>query len=183
MKSFIVFILIFLNFQALAQNYDFEYLYLPVTNGELKYEDVVDAPEITSNQLYKNAKLWFLNTFKSSEDVITFEDPEIGIIAGNGLFNIYSEFMNRPIERTVYFSVRIEVKENKFRYSISDLSVGSSISEPYPVIKQFHPDFLFKKNGKPVESEWKFAWSYEKQIEALEDSIKTTIPNTKSKDW
>lgn len=183
MKLFIVFFLFFLNFQSLAQDYNFDYLYLPVNNGILRYEDVIEAPGLSSNQLYQNAKLWFLNTFKSSKDVITFEDPQLGIISGNGLFTIYSDFLNSTIDRNVYFTVKIEVKENKFRYTISDLTVGSSILNAYPVAKQIHPDYLFKKNGKPVEHEWKFAWNYEIQIESMEESIKTSIPNTKSKDW
>lgn len=166
-----------------SQNYIYEELYLPVNDGILRYESVIDAPGLSSEQLYQNAKVWFLDTFRSSKDVITFEDPQIGIVSGNGLFNIYSEFMNQTIERTVYFSVRIEVKDNRFRYSISDLRVGSSISEPYPVQKQFHPDFLYKKNGKPVESEWKFAWSYEKEIIALEEAIKKSMVKSKKDDW
>lgn len=175
--------LIFFPIQLFAQSYDYKALYLPITESVLKYEEVIDAPGISSEQLYQNAKIWFLDTFRSSKEVITFEDPEIGIVSGNGLFNIYSQFMNQTIERTVYFSVRIEVKENRFRYSISDLRVGSAISEPYPVEKQFHPDFLFKKNGKPVESEWKFAWSYEKEIMAIEESIKKSMVKVKKDDW
>jgi hypothetical protein len=182
MKQLLVF-LFFIPLTSFSQNYNYEELYIPVNNDILKYEDVIDAPSVSADQLYKNAKIWFLDTFKSSKDVITFEDPEIGIVSGNGNFNIYSQFMNQTIERTVYFSVRIEVKENRFRYSISDLNVGSSISAPYPVHKQFHPDFLFKKNGKPVESEWKFAWSYEKNIILIEESLKSTMLNTKKEDW
>lgn len=178
-----LFFLFLLPIQLFAQSYKYEDLYLPINDGVLKYEAVIDAPGLSSSQLYQNAKVWFLDTFRSSKDVITFEDPQIGIFSGNGLFNIYSQFMNQTIERTVYFSVRIEVKENRFRYSITDLRVGSSISEPYPVAKQFHPDFLFKKNGKPVESEWKFAWSYEKEIIAIEESIKNSMVKAKKEDW
>lgn len=165
---------------CLGQNYNFDYLYLPVTNGVLKYEAVVEAPGMSSEKLFQNAKLWFLESFQSTKDVISFEDDRLGAIAGNGIFTIYSEFMGRPIDRQVYFSVRIEVKENRFRYSISDLTIGPT---RYPVINQIHPKYLFKKNGKPVESEWKFAWSYEEKIEALEDSIKRFIPKVKPDDW
>lgn len=178
-----LFFLIFFPGQLFAQNYNYEELYLPINEGILKYEEVVEAPGFSSEQLYQNAKIWFLDAFRSSKDVITFEDPQIGIVSGNGNFNIYSEFMNQTIERTVYFSVRIEVKENRFRYYITDLRVGSAISEPYPVHKQFHPDYLFKKNGKPVESEWKFAWSYEKEIISIEQSIKSSMIKTKKEDW
>lgn len=175
--------LIFLPVQIFAQSYNYEELYLPINEGVLKYEEVVNAPGLSSETLFNNAKLWFLDTFKSSKDVITFQDSQLGIISGNGLFKIYSTFMNRTIDRTVFFTVRIEVKENRFKYVISDLKVGSLITDSYPVQYQIHPDYLFKKNGKPVQHEWLFAWDYEKEMIGIEQSIKKHLLKAQKQDW
>lgn len=50
----------------------------PEINGIIKYEGVVNVDSaITKEQLFVNAKNWFVDTYKSANDVIQMQDKMI----------------------------------------------------------------------------------------------------------
>lgn len=169
-----------------VQDYDVSKLYLPKEEGKVVYQAVIDAPEKTADALYTTSRLWFLESFKSSKDVIQYEEREAGIIAGNGNFPMVIYALGYAVEVRAYFSVRIEVKDNKFRYRIDNISIDQGESGTYPVETYFSEEWMFKKNGSPKENSWKWYAEYEKGIIELEESIKTALIKPKSKidgDW
>lgn len=107
-----------------AQKKDTIGLNLPIINDRLVYEQVIDVPDKTKSQLFSNAKVWMANTFVSSKDVIQSEDKEAGNIIGKGFTKVYFKSMV-TIERNDYFTIQIDVKDNKYRYKIHDITVTS----------------------------------------------------------
>jgi hypothetical protein len=189
-KVFLITILIFISVASIAQsnhNYEYHQLMLPKENGRIIYKEVVDAPNRTQDQLYTSARLWFLDSFKSSKDVIQYEERESGIIAGNGNTSLYISTMVGAVENKLFFSVRIEVKDEKFRYQISDLFIQHDLNSPkMPVERWLSAESMYKKNGKPKELYFQWYDQYEAEIIAIEESIVKTLKNPSSKqstDW
>lgn len=125
MKNLITIICLIITTIASAQKKDTIGLNLPILNDRLVYEQVVDVPDKSKNQLFSNAKVWMANTFVSSKDVIQSEDKEAGDIIGKGFTKVYFKSIV-TIERNDYFTIQIDVKDNKYRCKIHDIIITSN---------------------------------------------------------
>jgi hypothetical protein len=83
------------------------------------YTEVIDTPG-AKDDIYLRARKWFLNTYNSAQDVVAFDDREAGQISGSGSFDI-SLLMG--LQRTVKYTVTIDVKDNKFRYTFTSFYI------------------------------------------------------------
>src|SRR5437868_3851017 len=64
-------------------------LNVPIQDGKIVYQGIVDIQGKQKLDLYRNAQQWFVDYFKSSKDVIQNQDKEDGFIIGKGyiIFN------------------------------------------------------------------------------------------------
>lgn len=193
MKNFIIPISFLLPiFSVVAQSdyeYQYENLYLPRDgNGDVVYSEIIEAPGLSGDDLYTNAHIWFLDNFKSSKDVIQYEDRESGIIAGNGIIMLQDMALGYLIETPISFSLRIETKNERFRYQLSNLVIERTdprISNQ-TIEQAFSRGNMYKKNGKPRKRVFNFYWLYDDLIIDFEQRIKSEIPNPPStfqKNW
>lgn len=103
---------------------------LPKVDGEYGYSEIVTVDSMNKESLYSNAKVFLANAFKSSKDVIQYEDKEAGKIIGKGNLSVIgnqNKVMGQSWERkiTAYFSFEISCKDNKYRYRIYDITFKS----------------------------------------------------------
>ncbi|MEA5260639.1 DUF4468 domain-containing protein [Arcicella aquatica] len=88
------------------------------TPSSFDREEVVEVKN-TKAKLYANAQTWIAKTFGDYKSVIQFEDKEQGRLIIKGLsdlgINSYPDFK---------YTITIDVKENKYRYSINDIQMG-----------------------------------------------------------
>ncbi|MCC8426944.1 DUF4468 domain-containing protein [Mucilaginibacter sp. UR6-11] len=77
--------LLFIAIGAKAQNKDTLGLNIPIKDGHVVYEGIVEMPGKPKMDLYNNAKQWFVDCFKSAKDVIQNEDKDQGRIIGKGV--------------------------------------------------------------------------------------------------
>ena len=102
-------------------------LNIPVKDGSVVYERVVEIPNKPKADLYKNAKQWFVDYFKSSKDVIQSEDKEDGKIVGKGIISVlFNGAMGMKVMYDDKVSVQVDCKDNKYRIRI----YGQVISSP-----------------------------------------------------
>jgi hypothetical protein len=80
----------------------------------LKYEDVINVPNIEKKKIYLRSRIWFYKTFVDDKAVLSFSDFENGILIGNGTFRA-------SIGGYVKFSIRIYIKDNNYKYVIDGL--------------------------------------------------------------
>ncbi|WP_162203289.1 DUF4468 domain-containing protein [Pseudoxanthomonas suwonensis] len=92
-------------------------------------EEVVETFEVPGtprDRIYAAAKLWALGKLNSSRGAIDFESPEEGILIGNGVigYPCYSLFacMGKT-EWKARFTLRIDVKDGRYRMTFSNLNV------------------------------------------------------------
>jgi len=80
----------------------------------LKYEDIINVPNTEKKKVYLRSRIWFHKTFVDDKSVLSFSDFENGILIGNGTFRA-------SIGGYVKFSIRIYIKDNKYKYVIDGL--------------------------------------------------------------
>lgn len=92
----------------------------PVESKTMEYVEVVTADGLTKDQLYSAALAWFGETFRSAKNVIEVQDREAGRIIAKPLFQYEPTiFMaSARIRGVVRYSVTVEVKDGRYRYTI-----------------------------------------------------------------
>lgn len=138
-------------FSVTAQIKDTIGLNVPVLNGHVVYQGVIDVPGMSKEGLYQNSRQWFVDYFKSSKDVIQNEDKDQGRIVGKGIILIPWKTMMGSGEYNCRITIQVDVKDNKYRYKIYDMILTTTISslgsygtaEPY----DFTPEEMINKLG------------------------------------
>ncbi len=129
--------------------------------------DVIDVESLTKVELYKKTLEWIAINYKSAEDVIQFKDEESAKIILKGNFSTGLFMKQGWIRHTLI----LEFKDNKFRYTYTNLSYYSSGSGEM----NFENSMISKKKIlAETESD------IENSIKSLTNSIKNN--NTKE-DW
>ena len=141
-------------------------LNIPVKDGAVIYERVVEAPNKSKADLYKNAKQWFVDYFKSSKDVIQNEDKEDGKIVGKGILLIpFKGALGSNVMYNDKLSIQVDCKDNKYRLRFYEQTLSSSggevITTPESLIGK-----LLGKEKSPFN---------EKQARRMLESMNATI--------
>ncbi len=156
-------------------------------NGKITYSEVVDANNITSDELFLRAHTWVANRFKSANNVIQLNDKEAGRLIGKGNLDAGIPKSNSGIIKSgilvfVYFTVDIQVKEGKYKYSFTDLHCISAGTEAvYDLMSS-----RVIKNAvwqKSLDKDWyEVKLDINNKMEALVDSLKEAM-NKSSDEW
>jgi hypothetical protein len=174
--------------EAIGQTKKIEDLYLPEENGKIVYQKVLDLKGLSAKEVFKRANFWFIDAFKSPNDVISYNNSEEGIIIGKGTTNLTWVNENAiivvPLTLYLRFTVKIEVKEEKLRYSIFDLAISDLTLLNFRAVEtEFTPEKMYSKKGKPDKDSWDWYYIYEDAIRSLESSIEKGVNKNESKDW
>ena len=146
-KPLFITLLVIVSFYGYAQ--DTVGLKLPIKEGRLVYEGIINTPSKSKMDLYNNAKQWFVDYFKSSKDVIQNEDKEQGRITGKGIIFIYLKSFGITHSYNDKITIQIDVKDDKYRYRIYDMvatvpSVYTDMTGTLPA-HDFTPEDLIGK--------------------------------------
>lgn len=164
--------IVLLCFDAKAQK-DTVGLNIPIKDGHIVYEGIVEVLGMSKLDLYKNAKQWFVDYFKSSKDVIQNEDKEQGLIVGKGLLPIFWKSLI-IFEYHDNLTIQIDCRDGKYRYKIYDLIIIVPPSQ-YTSTMELPGEYFINKmlGSKPSVSFTK--GQSKKIIEATSISISETI--------
>ena len=87
---------------------------------------IVEMPNMQQKQIYDASKIWIAKNFKSANSVIQYEDASTGTIVGKGSMDFPCssnwDCMAHANEN-IFFTLKIDTKENKARLTFSDLLV------------------------------------------------------------
>lgn len=124
-KLFFGAVALLLSNMAFAQK-DTTGLNIPVKDGAVVYEQVYQVPNKSKADLYKNAKQWFVDYFKSSKDVIQNEDKEDGKIVGKGILLIpFKGALGSSVIYDDKLSIQVDCKDSKYRIRIYEQTLSS----------------------------------------------------------
>lgn len=101
---------------------------IPKVDGQYEYSEVVNLDtSYTRDKLYKNAKVYFVNAYKSANDVIQYDEKEEGKIIGKGFMELKG---SQAVLLSVWyqtwkvnFSTEIFCKDGKYRYRIYAINI------------------------------------------------------------
>lgn len=88
------------------------------------YESIVDFPGMTAQEIYDNANLWAVQTFKKADSVIEYSNADTGTISGkfswetNGFYGVYTVNSARAI-----FSIQIKDEKARLMFDFSEIYV------------------------------------------------------------
>lgn len=94
-------------------------------NPEMNVDKTFESTE-TKDVLYSKSKMFISEMFKSANDVIQNDDKENGIILVKGIIKESFEYSMKTLDYNFSFTMKIYVKDNKYRIVISDVSNSSA---------------------------------------------------------
>jgi hypothetical protein len=105
---------------------------IPRIDGKYEYQEIVNLDStFKKDDLYRNAKLYMVDNFKSAKDVIQYDDKEQGKIIGKGTFELrdYHMLLDTKDFFTwhVSYSTEITCKNGKYRYKLYDITIQEYI--------------------------------------------------------
>ena len=158
----------------------------------LKYEDIINVPNIEKKKIYLRSRIWFHKTFVDDKATLSFSDFENGILIGNGTWKVPIEvgsgLSKESLGGYVKFSIRIYIKDNKYKYVIDGLvheytyiKQGTTIDAGVGLLTtRKHPPFGVLYSEALLEI---LKFHVEIQIKILTDSLKNTILNDTEADF
>lgn len=144
-------------------------LQLPMSDGQVEFKEVIEAPGISQKELFKNAHLFFVNSFRSANDVIQFKDEETGAIIGKGHFNIYVDNWGGTKTEKIRATYKIECKEDKYR-----IIINSFDNDNFTI--DYLNDIVSGKRKGSLEFSKKFS---QKAINEINNHVVNTIRSLK----
>lgn len=146
MKRWLFIFLLAISAQGFAQKDTL--ITLPMQDGKIFYEHVYQDSGMTKNDLFIKSKDVFLRLFPDTKGVIQDEDKDNGIISGKGYFSMSFDMTK--------FTVRILVKDNKYKVQMFDFYSSSTLirnDTETPIEKNYY--FAKKKKlSKRAYNSW-----------------------------
>ncbi len=155
-------------------------------NGKLIFTEVVQADSQNSNQLYISSKKYFVDVFKSANDVIQLDDKESCLVIGKGFTETYSMMLGIAEPIYMWYTIKIQCKDGRYKYDIYDIYFespnGYCLPDGYAKSQTaesiFNKDSYYKKPDKPLKK----AESFKVQMLEKIENIKTTLKESMEKD-
>lgn len=183
-------ILIFYPFYSFSQNLIEEIF--PIEDGRITYQEVVSIDSlVTGKNVYLNARNWMVDAFRSSKDVIQFDDSaNNSIIAKGFIAKGHNNLISNP---KIWFSLKIEAKNGRYRYKFYDVQYEFDVNF-MDVHKHFNENFEKwgdtskieianpKKKEKALTMYRVFYHEVDNEFKSLIASLKNSVVK-KEKEW
>lgn len=157
---------------------------IPKIDGLYEYSEVVTLDtSYSKDRLYKNAKVYFVDAYKSAKDVIQYDDKEEGKIIGKGFTELKGSqsilLSAWYYTWSVNFSTELFCKDGKYRYRIYAINIKE--------LAEFSDDRTTHNTSLTIDDVIKncqkgsFKKCYNKFYKDLVISFKETIEDLKKK--
>lgn len=156
-------------------------VHLPMKDGLIFYERVVDNLSSTKITLYNTSLKWMAETFNDAKEVIQIQDKDSGTITGSGNFRYFVPgFISE--EGVVSFIIDINLKDNKSRirlYQFANLNYSGGVSSRIPIDETYKSYLLEMRFPKENKKRYEILAS---KIEGILISYVNYIKNKSGKD-
>lgn len=109
-----------------------------VQEDQLTFSQVYEVPGYSKGQLFDGVKVWISENFRSGKSVIDHVDKEAGLIIGNGAMNYPCSGLDCVgyEGHLIYYTMRVDVKDEKFRLTFTNLESFSPMVGRNPLWAQ-----------------------------------------------
>lgn len=108
-------------------NKDSEFKIFPNYNGQIEYSGIVYIDSSYSKDLlFDNAERWFVDQYRSAQDVIQYKNKDQGEITGKGIIQVYWKYggILASTQVSVYHTVKLYFKDGRYKYVISPFNLS-----------------------------------------------------------
>ena len=182
-KLSLVAIIVLASISVKAQNNNIQQDTIPVINGDYQFQDIVNVtPALKKEQLYRNAKIYFMDVFVGAKDAFQYDDKEEGRIIGKGMISVNDYKSTFPgvtaLKWDVNYNVEIICKDGKYRYRLYDIAV---VKESHVAENNYRTVHLTMKDIYEEMPKQKGAYKalYPRVINKLAIEFKTNIATLK----
>lgn len=152
--------------------------------GEVEYQSVEIADSMSATAIYQAVRLWFVETFPDSREVLEVDDKEQGLLIGTGWSNISGGSVGPyPIDNKLWFTLKIEIKEGRYRWKLYNLQ-----RQAPPTSIDYSPDKFSLESayppGKPPGDKVnrKFKKSTLENLQSTINSLRAAVKKAKKSD-
>ncbi len=94
-----------------------------VPENEREVSTVYQAPGKSQEEIYNEARIWVAENFRSADSVLEHEDPDDGVIIGNGVISYPCEGMGCMVKDDwdVRFTMRVDIKPERFKVDFKNI--------------------------------------------------------------
>jgi hypothetical protein len=105
---------------------------LPVDSAthKITYQGIVQVPGVSQLALYARALNWLTHSFGPSIATLESSDISTGSLTANGYVVFDYAFMKKSMQWSMWRRVKIETKDGRYRYTITDFRLGGPIETP-----------------------------------------------------
>jgi len=98
----------------------------PVADVDRTFQRVVQAPGYSEEQIFNGTKIWIAENFNSAKAVLEYENKNGGTIIGNGIIPYPCRGIDCLAKSNwkVPFTMRVDIKDQKFRLTFSNLHLS-----------------------------------------------------------
>lgn len=147
--------------------------------NKISYEGVIEIEGLTKDEIYKRAKEWMIEYYKS-KSLIT-DNKERGKISQNGsftkLFKKDNNKKNMEANEFIYY-ITILIKEGKFKYVLTDFNIEAKNEK---IAMEQVQELLESRPAKKKEAVTKVHEGVTDVIKSMENSIKNQ--KSSADDW
>lgn len=141
------------------------------------YQDVVNEPG-TPQELYDRALLWVKEFYKNTSEVIKKSDRESAVIQMRSSVRIYGMQKDgtRHFRNIVYYNFKLECRDNRYRYTITDFNEKATSAAPIEV-------WFDTKNPKWEPAHYAYLTQIDEQVKEVIASLEEgMLPEEKIND-
>lgn len=109
------------------------------STGTVSITEVVHVDtSLKKDDLYRNTKSFFAEYFKSSKDVVQYDDREEGKVIGKGNFPVSDKNLLEDCDWNVNFSIELICKDGKYKYKIYNVNILEEVTTYDPKEQRFY---------------------------------------------
>ena len=135
------------------------------------FSDVREVSHLSSEEMFLLCKLWLDQIFKPNSDVLSSEDINNGVLLRHGWIDIQFQTTIR-----MYFTIRIDTKDGRYRMQFYDISYKSYKTDSQPSY-EFEAEYYFdnprmvRRSGQEKPIARKYIQITSSTINQLQESL------------
>lgn len=154
-------------------------------NGQIIFTEVVNAEGKTKDDLYNNSKMFFVNTYKVTQEKLK-QNKEASSVTDNQYSIISIKANGSDVKAKLFYTIAIMSKDGKYKYEIKNIFTKTEVSET-PLEKMFDKTASEKAAQKPKLQETLKAYygAINAEIETIKSNIKKEMSKSSASksDW
>ena len=156
---------------------------IPLVDGTHQFQEIVKVDStFKKDQLYKNAKAYFMNVFNGAKDAFQYDDKNEAKIVGKGFVQVSDIKRVFPavavLKWDVFYNLEVTCKDGKYRYRLYDIVITKEAHVSENTFRNVHLT-INEAYGNIPKQRGSYKTLYPKVINKLIAELQTNISGLK----